>query len=80
MMIQSNVAFKGYKLSKIEKVLKEMQLEKVFLSTAILLIITELGFKLSSSLILVSVISELYNVLLSEYKKNTAKSFLKQGV
>lgn len=80
MMIQSNVAFKGHKLSKIEKVLIEMQLEKVFLSTAILLIITELGFKLSSSLILVSVISELYNVLLSEYKKNTAKSFLKQGV
>ena len=53
-----------------------MHFEKIFLSTAVLLIITEIGFKISSSLIIVSVLSNLYEVLSAEYKMKTAKSFL----
>lgn len=76
MMQNANVAFKGHKMSQIEQVLRNMHLEKIFLSTAILLIISEIGLKINSSLILVSIISELYRVLTAEYKSKTAKSFL----
>ena len=76
MMQNANVAFKGHKMSQIEQVLRNMHLEKIFLSTAILLIISEIGFKINSSLILVSIIGELYKILTAEYKSKTAKSFL----
>lgn len=76
MMQGANVAFKNHKMSEIETVLRNMHLEKVFLSTAILLVITNIGFKINTSLILVSIISELYKVLSAEYKMKTAKSFL----
>ena len=76
MMQNANVAFKGHKMSQIEQVLRNMHLEKIFLSTAILLVISEIGFKINSSLILVSIIGELYKILTAEYKSKTAKSFL----
>ena len=76
MMQSANVAFKNHKMSEIETVLRNMHLEKVFLSTAILLVITNIGFKINTSLILVSIICELYKVLSTEYKMKTAKSFL----
>jgi hypothetical protein len=75
-MIDLNVAFKNHKMSEIKKILYNMHFEKIFLSTAILLIITEIGFKISSSLIIVSVLSNLYEVLSAEYKMKTAKGFL----
>lgn len=77
MMIEANVAFKGYKMSEVTKILKEMQFEKVFLSTAILMVITSIGLNISASLIFVSVITELYEIVKAEYKMKTAKGFLK---
>ena len=77
MMTEANVAFKGYKMSEVTKILKEMQFEKVFLSTAILMVITSIGLNISASLIFVSVITELYEVVKAEYKMKTAKGFLK---
>jgi hypothetical protein len=76
-MIQHNVGFKGFKMSETYNVLCKMQLEKVFLSTAILLIIAEIGFKIAPSLILVSILSELYRYFYAEYRMRTAKSFMK---
>lgn len=75
-MVNTNTAFKGYKMSEVRNVLKQMQLEKVFLSTAILLVITHIGFKISTSLILVNVLSELLDVIKVEYKSRRIKSFL----
>jgi hypothetical protein len=77
MMTEANVAFKGYKMSEVTKILKEMQFEKVFLSTAILMVITSIGLNISASLIFVSVITELYEIVKAEYKMKTAKGFLK---
>jgi hypothetical protein len=54
-----------------------MQFEKIFLSTALLMVITSAGLKISSSLILVNVVSELYDVFRSERKQAIAKGFLK---
>jgi hypothetical protein len=75
-MTEANVAFKDYKMSEVTKVLKQMQFEKIFLSTAILLIISSIGFNISHSLIFVSVLTELFSVIKVEYKKATAKGFL----
>ena len=77
MMTEANVAFKGYKMSEVTRILKEMQFEKVFLSTAILMVITSIGLNISASLIFVSVITELYEIVKAEYKMKTAKGFLK---
>ena len=76
-MVQSNIAFKGQKMSHIKKILKQMQFEKIFLSTAILLVITHIGFKIGTSMILVNILDELYYILKAEYKAKTAKGFLK---
>ena len=76
LMQNANVAFKNHKMSQTEAILKNMHFEKVFLSTAILLVVSEIGFKINSALILVSIVSELYKVLVAEYKIKTAKSFL----
>ena len=76
-MLDTNTAFKGHKMSEISKILKEMQIEKIFLSTAILMVIASTGLKLGTSLILVNVLSELCDVIRAEYKKSTAKGFLK---
>lgn len=77
MMTEANVAFKGYKMSEVTRILKEMQFEKVFLSTAILMVITSIGLNISASLIFVNVITELYEIVKAEYKMKTAKGFLK---
>ena len=76
-MLFSNVAFKNIKMSKIRDILKQMQFEKIFLSTALLLVITNIGLNISASLILVSIGTEIYEVLKAEYKMKTAKGFLK---
>ena len=76
-MQDANVAFRGYKMSEITKILKDMQFEKIFLSTALLLVITNIGLNISASLILVSIGTEIYEVLKAEYKMKTAKGFLK---
>ena len=72
-MLNSCVGFKGYKMSEVKKVLQEMEIEKIILSTMILILVTELGFKLGSSLILINVLEELINIGKSEYKKNIKK-------
>ena len=77
MMTEANVAFKDYKMSEVTKILKQMQFEKIFLSTAILLIISSIGLNISHSLIFVSVLTELFDVIKVEHKKATAKGFLK---
>jgi hypothetical protein len=53
-----------------------MQCEKIFLSTAILLVINNIGFNITASLILINVLSSLYEVAKAEYKMKTAKGFL----
>ena len=72
-MLNSCVGFKGYRMSEIKKVLQKMEVEKIILSTMILILVTELGFKLGSSLILINVLEELINIGKSEYKKNIKK-------
>ena len=58
-MLISNTAFKNKKMSELKTVLKQMQFEKVFVSTALLLVITNIGLSISSSLILTNVINEM---------------------
>lgn len=72
-MLNSCVGFKGYRMSEVKKVLQKMEVEKIILSTMILILVTELGFKLGSSLILINVLEELINIGKSEYKKNIKK-------
>lgn len=72
-MLNSCVGFKGYRMSEVKKVLQKMEVEKIILSTMILILVTELGFKLGSSLILINVLEELINISKSEYKKNIKK-------
>ena len=72
-MLNSCVGFKGYRMSEIKKVLWKMEVEKIILSTMILILVTELGFKLGSSLILINVLEELINIGKSEYKQNIKK-------
>ena len=76
-MLFSNVAFKNVKMSKIRDVLKQMQFEKIFLSTAILLVISNVGLKIGSSLILIHVLSDLFYVIKAELKVKNAKRILK---
>lgn len=75
-MKQCNVAFKNQKMSSLKDILYQMQAEKIFLSTAILLVITNIGLKISTSLILVNVISELIEIIKVEYKLRNVKGFL----
>lgn len=72
-MLNSCVGFKGYRMSEVKKVLQKMEVEKIILSTMILILVTELGFKLGSSLILINVLEELINIGKSEYKQNIKK-------
>jgi hypothetical protein len=72
-MLNSCVGFKGCRISEVKKVLQKMEVEKIILSTMILILVTELGFKLGSSLILINVLEELINIGKSEYKKNIKK-------
>ena len=72
-MFNSCVGFKGYRMSEVKKVLWKMEVEKIILSTMILILVTELGFKLGSSLILINVLEELINIGKSEYKQNIKK-------
>lgn len=72
-----NVAFKDKKMSETKEILKQMHIEKIFVSTGVLLIITNIGLKISTNLILISVLEELYYIIRAEYKKRTAKGVLK---
>ena len=76
-MIVRTIGFKDKKMSQTKEVLRQMQFEKIFVSTALLLVITNIGFKIGTSLILINVIDELYNIFKAEYKMKTAKGFLK---
>ncbi len=75
-MLLSSVAFKNKKMSEIKTVLKQMQFEKIFVSTVLLLIISNIGLSIGPSLILVSVLNELLCIFKAEYKIRTAKGFL----
>jgi hypothetical protein len=77
-MINKNIGFKNKKMSQIKDILLQMQLEKIFLSTAILLIISSIGLNIRTNLILVSIINELYYVIKLEYKSRTMKGFLRR--
>ena len=76
-MIVRTIGFKDKKMSQTKEVLKQMQFEKIFVSTALLLVITHIGLKIGTSLILVNVLNEIYYVCKAEYKEKTAKGFLK---
>ena len=76
-MIVRTIGFKDKKMSQTKEVLKQMQFEKIFVSTALLLVITHVGLKIGTSLILVNVLNEIYYVCKAEYKEKTAKGFLK---
>ena len=78
LMINKNIGFKNKKMSQIKDILLQMQLEKIFLSTAILLIISSIGLNIRTNLILVSIINELYYVIKLEYKSRTMKGFLRR--
>ena len=78
LMINKNIGFKNKKMSQIKDILSQMQLEKIFLSTAILLIISSIGLNIRTNLILVSIINELYYVIKLEYKSRTMKGFLRR--
>jgi hypothetical protein len=54
-----------------------MQFEKIFLSTAILLVISNVGLKIGSSLILIHVLNDLFYVIKAELKVKNAKRILK---
>ena len=75
-MKQSNVAFKNQRMYQLKEILRQMEIEKVILSTAILLIITNIGFKISTSLILVNVVSQIIEIIKVEWRLNNVKSFL----
>ena len=76
---RANVAFKGYKMSDTKAILKTLQVEKILLSTLVLLALSYLPFNLRSPLILVSVLSELYEVFMAIYKTKSYKGFLLEG-
>ena len=76
-MIIRTIGFKDKKMSQTKEVLKQMQFEKIFLSTAILLVVTHIGFKIGTGLVLVNVLNELYYIIKAEYKEKTAKGVLK---
>ena len=76
-MIVRTIGFKDKKMSQTKEVLKQMQFEKIFVSTALLLVITHVGLKIGTSLILVNVLNEIYYVCKAEYKEKTAQGFLK---
>ena len=76
-MIVRTIGFKDKKMSQTKEVLKQMQFEKIFVSTALLLVITHVGLKIGTSLILVNVLNEIYYVCKAEYKEKTVKGFLK---
>jgi hypothetical protein len=75
-MKSANVAFKNKKMSDLSETLKAMQFEKIFISTGLLMIIASAGLKISASLILVNVLTELIEVVKAEHKKRHLKSFL----
>ena len=75
-MKQSNVAFKNQRMYQLKEILRQMEIEKIILSTAILLIITNIGFKISTSLILVNVVSQIIEIIKVEWRLNNVKSFL----
>jgi hypothetical protein len=75
-MKSANVAFKNKKMSDLSETLKAMQFEKIFISTGLLMIIASAGLKISASLILVNVLTELIEVVKVEHKKRHLKSFL----
>jgi hypothetical protein len=76
-LFENNIAFKNCKASDIPHIINTMELEKIFVSTAILVIIVSIGFNISSSILLVSIVSELYLVLKCEYRERHLKGFLK---
>ena len=67
-MLSANVAFRERKMSEIKKVLKEMRMEKIVASTIIVLLLSILSFKASYSLTLVNILTDIINMLRSEYK------------
>lgn len=75
-MLISNTAFKGKRMSELKTVLKQMQFEKVFVSTALLLVITNIGLSISSSLILTNVINEMVQLITVRHKTKNVKGFL----
>lgn len=75
-MLISNTAFKNKKMSELKTVLKQMQFEKVFVSTALLLVITNIGLSISSSLILTNVINEMIQLITVRHKTKNVKGFL----
>ena len=75
-MKSANVAFKNKKMSDLSEILKAMQFEKIFISTGLLMIIASAGLKISASLILVNVLTELIEVVKTEYKTKHVKGFL----
>lgn len=76
LIMQANVAFKNHKFSDTKAILKTLEVEKIILSTLILLALSYLPINITTPLILVSILSEFYEIFLSIYKTKTHKGFL----
>ena len=72
----ANIGFKGYGMSKVKDVLIKMEIDRILLSSMILIVICGVGLNISKSLILVNIISELIVVIKTEIKIKKCKGFL----
>lgn len=75
-MYDTNSVFKGYKMSDTKRILKNMEFEKIFISTGILILITHIGLSIGSSLILTSILDELIQLARVRYKETHLKTIL----
>ena len=76
LLYDTSQGFKGRKLSETKKVLQEIQFYKIFVSTTILLVMNYIGLNVGCSLLLVNVLTELFNVFKVKYKEKHVKTFL----
>ena len=77
MMSTHSMAFAGKKMSDTKRILRQMEIDKIILNIMILLVINYIGFNIGSSLLLVTIFTEIAQQIKCEYKMKTAKGFLK---
>ena len=76
MMSTNCMAFTNSKMSDTKKILRKMEFDKIILNIMILSVINYVGFSIGTSLLLVSIFSEVIKIIQCEYKMKTAKGFL----
>ena len=75
-MYTTNSVFKNHKMSDNRKILKSIEFERIIISTIILVIVSALGIKLSSSLIIVNVLDHIISLIQVSYREKNLTSFL----